>query len=339
MKVRTEEEKYMDLNSGKPKRIEWIDVAKGFGIVFVLFNHVITSFARRIGDHAIVSSLPMAIVSSFFMPLFFYLSGIFIQSNLKKDFKVVFKNKFVRLMIPYFVWGVISVLFWALYSHNDPIIRIIELPIRPIFVLWFVYSMFLSIILFWILNKHLPISIVVIISILMYIIGDLFSGNIGIDSFLKPGLGLFQNFLFLELGYLTRKFIIQETKHAYIKVLLSLAILIGLNMVYLKNIPLRIALNLTCAILGIIFICELSKVISSWNFKNDIMSILGFYSMEIYLIHKIVVEAVSFVLIKLTSNAVLYIALNIIITVLICFIIIKVIQKLKLSKIFFGANQ
>ena len=76
----------MNVESRIRNRVEWVDIAKGIGILLVLFNHVITAYVRRIGNVDLLSSLPVTVIASFFMPLFFYLSGLFIHSILKKNF-------------------------------------------------------------------------------------------------------------------------------------------------------------------------------------------------------------------------------------------------------------
>src|SRR5699024_8641807 len=83
---------------------------------------------------------------------------------------------------------------------------------RPIFVLWFVYSMFLSVILFWILQNHLPKSIVFVFSVILYFVGYVAGRFVGIDSFLKPLVGLCQNFVFLDLGFLFKCQILRKDK-------------------------------------------------------------------------------------------------------------------------------
>lgn len=322
----------------KDERIQWIDIAKGFGILLVLFSHTITSYIRQTGNASILSSLPVVAVDSFFMPLFFYISGIFICSNLNRNFWIVLKNKFKRLMIPYFVWGFISCLFLGIYSQHNPTLRILELPIRPIFVLWFVYSMFLSIILFWILQTYCSNWFVLIISIILYVIGYVGGSHISVDSFFKPLLGLSQNFIFVYLGFLSNNFVLKKRNvySSYLFVLLAFSCLIILNTLNFNHVVFRIIIRFMCGLVGTIGVCELSKIVESWNLTFNFLTKFGLYSMQIYLIHKLVVEVVSIVLVKLTANLFVFTTLNIIITLIICFAVVKLIKVLKFEKIFFG---
>ena len=54
------------------KRLDWLDVAKGYGILFVIYAHT---------DYGFIGNL----LYTFHVPLFFFLSG-FVFSN-KYDFK------------------------------------------------------------------------------------------------------------------------------------------------------------------------------------------------------------------------------------------------------------
>ena len=70
-------------------RLKWADIAKGIGIVLVVWGH---------------SSLPFEFrkwVYSFHMPLFFILSGYFYKSQ-KYGFTDFFLRKLRTLIIPYF---------------------------------------------------------------------------------------------------------------------------------------------------------------------------------------------------------------------------------------------
>lgn len=73
------------------KRKEWIDIAKGIGIIFVVLGH------------CFVKDTPMHNwIFSFHMPLFFLLSGYCFKPEKYTDIKSVFQTRFKALMLPYF---------------------------------------------------------------------------------------------------------------------------------------------------------------------------------------------------------------------------------------------
>jgi polysaccharide biosynthesis protein PslL len=73
------------------KRIEYIDIARGIGILLVVMGH---------NDFAAVSPFMYKVIYSFHMPLFFFLSGYFFNATI--GFWGFFKKRFHTIMKPYF---------------------------------------------------------------------------------------------------------------------------------------------------------------------------------------------------------------------------------------------
>lgn len=90
----------------KIQRIEWIDMAKGYGIIFVLIGHV---------DMPYITNY----IYAFHIPLFFFLSGYVFNAN--KDYKTFFLKKLRRMIIPYFCLC-IPMIFSELYYGNSGVI-------------------------------------------------------------------------------------------------------------------------------------------------------------------------------------------------------------------------
>jgi fucose 4-O-acetylase-like acetyltransferase len=72
------------------KRIEYIDIARGIGILLVVLGH---------NDFALVSAFAHKVIYSFHMPLFFFLSGYFLDPS--APFVVFLKKRFNSLLKPY----------------------------------------------------------------------------------------------------------------------------------------------------------------------------------------------------------------------------------------------
>lgn len=73
------------------KRIEYIDIARGIGILLVVMGH---------NDFGYISPFGYKVIYSFHMPLFFFLSGYFLNTTL--GFWSFFKKRFNSIMKPYF---------------------------------------------------------------------------------------------------------------------------------------------------------------------------------------------------------------------------------------------
>lgn len=77
-------------------RIEWIDIAKGIGIILMVIGHT--------GIGANVSRF----IYSFHMPMFFVLSGILYNHEKYKSFRALLKARLYSLCIPYLVFTVVA---------------------------------------------------------------------------------------------------------------------------------------------------------------------------------------------------------------------------------------
>ncbi len=82
------------------KRIEYIDIARGIGILLVVMGH---------NDFSLVSPFAYQVIYSFHMPLFFFLSGYFINPSIgfwdfvKKRFNSLLKPYLFTIFMIYFV--------------------------------------------------------------------------------------------------------------------------------------------------------------------------------------------------------------------------------------------
>ena len=85
------------------KRIAWIDNAKDFAIFFIVFGHIILNG-------------PLChYVNSFHVPFFFFLSGLTFSA--KKAPKEFFVEKVKRILVPYWVFSLISIALYLLLGE------------------------------------------------------------------------------------------------------------------------------------------------------------------------------------------------------------------------------
>ena len=81
------------------KRISWIDICRGLGMILVLYGHVFTDDSQRY------------LIYSFHMPLFFFLSGLVFKPVLNKPLKTIIIKHFKQLLLPYFAFAIFTYLF------------------------------------------------------------------------------------------------------------------------------------------------------------------------------------------------------------------------------------
>lgn len=86
-------------------RISWIDICRGIAILFVMYAHALPSDSYRYMFYA------------FHMPLFFFLSGIVFKENFPSYWSFV-KKSFKTIMLPYFLFAVLTYFFWFLKEHT-----------------------------------------------------------------------------------------------------------------------------------------------------------------------------------------------------------------------------
>jgi fucose 4-O-acetylase-like acetyltransferase len=98
------------------KRLQWVDYLRGIAIILVVYHHVRVGIER---SHIIVPAVLVnanMIFYSFRMPLFFMLSGIFInRSLLKRSAGEIAGIKFEKLLYPYFIWAFIQISLQLLF--------------------------------------------------------------------------------------------------------------------------------------------------------------------------------------------------------------------------------
>lgn len=91
----------MELSTVKKERIEWIDICKFISMILVVALHY---------------GVPSAISKYchyFHMPVFFFLSGMVFNSK-KYTAKELICNRYRTILIPYFIFGIASFIFWEL---------------------------------------------------------------------------------------------------------------------------------------------------------------------------------------------------------------------------------
>lgn len=122
------------------KRLDWLDAAKGFGIILVIYAHIDNSLLRTL-------------IYTFHVPLFFFLSG-FVYSN-AGSFKDFFLKKAKALIVPYFVYGII-IIIWQISNSTTPYTRDAFLELIKCFLvqnrmwtLWFIACLFCLNIIFY----------------------------------------------------------------------------------------------------------------------------------------------------------------------------------------------
>lgn len=136
-------------------RYEYIDIAKGIGILLVVWAHILlVGWTHRF-------------IYAFHMPLFFFISGYLFKRDKYNSFKDFFKKRFKRLIIPYLIYSVFTWTIWAIFryiTHSDvesyfmPLVQTVIAQGSGEFLvhnsaLWFIPCLFVVEILYYFICK------------------------------------------------------------------------------------------------------------------------------------------------------------------------------------------
>lgn len=197
------------------KKISYLDMAKGIGIILVVLGH-----SNYLPDNA------LTVIASFHMPLFFILSGMLIchTGEERRPFRQIILRRLKSIMLPYAVFSVVYLLIYGGYfccvsgSLTAEYIR--ELAVQAVSlngmsVLWFLTALFFSLLLFFAVRKHFSkkVSVIVLLAVALSscLSGPWIVGILPTESLWQQLLSGFLYTLlrgavgagFLILGYLT----------------------------------------------------------------------------------------------------------------------------------------
>lgn len=198
------------------KRLLFLDYAKGFGIIALLFAHTMNTEEHYVGIW----------ITSWFMPIFFVVSGIILQKKFggvtaPKNIVELVKKRLFQLGVPYLFFGTLLSVFYILLSivsGESPnviyyLVRIITL--KGIDSLWFIPCYFLTELLMCILLLfENVIGKVIRIAFLIFGIVNI---TLSIDF---PFVLIFDCYVFTYFGYVVSKYSIIEKTNIFVALFL-----------------------------------------------------------------------------------------------------------------------
>lgn len=262
-----------------------IDALKGFGILCVVLGHALQFSFSEFDNNVFFK-----IIYSFHMPLFFFLSGyVAYETKIynKCNFSYCIKNKFIHLVIPFLSWYfIVKYILHGEFMDQDLIKYSTTLVYSPDVSLWFLWILFL---VFIAVYSYFKIQIMdvrkkIFISLLILSLIILFRNQKSIQL-------LIYYIPFFMIGYLVSKYWnILEKIFTSSKVFFISIILYALLLIVWKRMPenhhfLEIltvySIKYITASIAIILLFSVSDKLS----KINILSLVGYYSLDIYIIH------------------------------------------------------
>src|SRR5712675_1715353 len=94
------------------QRVDWVDYAKGFCIVFVVMMHSTLGVEQAAGHEGWLHTV-VAFAKPFRMPDFFLISGLFLAQVIDRDWRTYLDRKVVHFAYFYVLWMTIQFVFKA----------------------------------------------------------------------------------------------------------------------------------------------------------------------------------------------------------------------------------
>lgn len=287
------------------QRLDWIDIAKGIGIILVVFAHTIVPQIRN--DYVSANFL-WIFIYNFHMPLFFFLSGWLFEKGLAhyndKGKFILRKLKF--LMLPYITFSAFAYIFinfalkidklasilhgggYTAVGIKDAVLQIITYNGHIDQHLWFVFSLFLVFLINILLPKLLKSKPMLVILLVLYVSKAVIQ-YFGILNYTASDLFFFT---LARVMYSKEKQCVVD--RSLWKFIVTASVFIASNCLYsyfyVTQMPygfIKIVLYLTriaSSVTGIFTVCAIADFLSSKAVSKPIKAI-GLYSYDIYLMH------------------------------------------------------
>lgn len=284
------------------ERVDWVDNAKAIGILLVVYGHV----ARGLFEAGFIANVQLyklvdSIIYSFHMPLFFFLSGLFVVKTLnRKGTKGFVFSKVDTILYPYILWSILqgSVEFvLADYTNGDVALGSILNLWVPRAQFWFLYALFFVAIVTAMVLSFIPRIFqpwCVLVAVVLYCVEPYVS--------YVPAVQLVcNNLIYFLIGvYFSKVETVLVWRSGAALVVLGVGFVLAqlvFHLLFDLNFHDRGVGLLLLATLSIVFVVQLSHLLSRQAYSRAIAAI-GSASMAIYLMHILVGSGARVVLVK-----------------------------------------
>lgn len=288
-------------------RIRWIDYAKGISIILVVLHHSISRNPEFVFyDPALIYINDT--LKLFRMPLFFFVSGLFLYKTLERSLETVLKSRIATLVYLFALWGVIRYLFETVAPYfllgnersAEDFKSILFHFIDP-YQFWFLYALAIYFLITRIAKKHLTLTFLA--SLILFTV-SVQKGNHHTPTFFDELTRYFPMFL---LGYFTSDLIRTFANkvrgyHSLIAIPYFIITGIILNSNLASSSILIFILMCAGILVGVTLSVTLTKIpIFSW------LDHIGKRTLPIYLMHWIPILVLTRTLPSLLPNTFTYV--------------------------------
>jgi fucose 4-O-acetylase-like acetyltransferase len=170
----------------QPNRVAWVDFAKGIGIFLVVLGHTLRGlFTYNYAENSGVLHWLDNWIYTFHMPLFFFVSGLFIQRSAQRGWGEFAGRKLGAIVYPYVIWSLIQGILQAFTKPETTPAAALGNLWRMIYEprdhFWFLYVLMVITLLFWVCERIRPLWLFVGLSIALYV-GYIFNAQLAIAA-------------------------------------------------------------------------------------------------------------------------------------------------------------
>ena len=265
-------------------RVDWVDYAKGFCIIFVVMMHSTLGVEAAVGEHGWMHPV-VAFALPFRMPDFFMISGLFLANVMDRPWRTYLDRKVVHFAYFYIIWMTVQFAVKAPSMAADAgymeVARLYLLSfIDPFGTLWFIYLLPVFFV-FIRLTRRVPWPIVWLCAAALEI-SHLNTGWMVPDEFAA-------RFVYCYTGYIAARYVFTMASTAQDHPALGIAGLLTWGLVngtlvyfHYEQMPLiSLALGLVgaCAVVTVSALMTLHDIFKPLRFcgRNSIVVYLAFF--------------------------------------------------------------
>ena len=346
-------------------RVFYFDALRAMAIIGIVFCHVSVPFvSQNLNNSNLYAVAFFDCFRDFSIPIFVMLSGILLL-NRTESFKIFFKKRLSRLLIPFVFWAII----YILYSSDFTLSNICNIFFGQSGTLgvtfWFIWMIILMYIGIFIINKAVSFLnesskdkffyLLTMFSLIYFTIihFDLFSPFVS-------KIVYFASFItYIIIGYFIANYsFIGEKINGHKVVFLTLIASVLSYCYYVFGVVVPGSFNAHAFVISsyfnflLLFISINVFVLFKYLSKSRIMDkienshvgnaviLISKYSFGIYLVHYLIIDILRYnFLIHMTSpNPLIWIPLIVIVTLIICLLILWVLSQIPYLNKFSGVN-
>lgn len=335
------------------KRIKLFDIAKGIAILLVVFGHALQGIRDSEGITATSSYSSIYyvcnVIYTFHMPLFFFVSGLFVASWCKRKFSLALKQKVQSLVIPYFIWTLITGIAMQIaseYTNNGLGLKQVFMSwIYPFSEYWFLYVLFFIFLIYYLLFSTMRADkgLILILSFVFYLLEPI-----------SPSFWILNNLqefmIYFVAGSCFSGNILKKYRQMFTLKwsVVSLAVFIGIISTYIfifiqiKDEFIINTIRIIIAFSGIWTVLSWSNIIErAFDRLSNFLDFNGKSSLAIYVMHLIPLAGSRILVLKVLNfdNLWLVVMTITVVSLLSCYIMYYFISKVgALEKALFGGR-